>query len=87
MGNWAWIPAAVVGVFLAYVVAVSVAADPERAGYVVGYVGVAFIVALAVRWLYVRLRPADRRPSLWSPWIVVIAGVLFMLARLGSQPG
>ena len=87
MGSWAWIAAALVGAFPVYVVAVSVAANPERTGYVIGYVGVAFVVALAVRWLYMRLRPADRRPPFWSPWIVVIAGVLFLIARLGGQGG
>ena len=85
MGNWAWIPAGFVGGFLAYVVAVSVANNPEQTGFVVGYVGVAFLVALAVRWVYVGLRPADRRPPFWSPWIVVMAGFLFLLARLGNQ--
>jgi branched-subunit amino acid ABC-type transport system permease component len=87
VGNWAWIPAVLVGAFLAYVVAVSVADNPDQTGYVIGYVSVAFLVALAVRWLYVRLRPAVRRPPFWSPWIVVIAGFLFLIARLGSQAG
>ncbi len=86
MGNWlAWMLAALVGLALTYVLVVSVADNPEQVGYILGYVSVAFFVAIAVRWLYVRLRPAERRPLFWSPWIIVIAGLLFLLARLGNQ--
>jgi hypothetical protein len=82
-----WILAIPVGVLLAYVVAISVAENPDQIGYITGYVVAAFLVAFVVRWLYVRIRPADRRPSFWSPWIVVIAGIAFLLARVGSQAG
>lgn len=86
MGNWlGWILAVLIGGFLAYVVAISIGENPDQVGYILGYFGAAFLVALGVRWLYLRLRPADHRPPFWSPWIVVVAGIAFLLARLGNQ--
>lgn len=70
--------------YVVYLVVVSIgqAEGAEEAGYVVGTVFGVVAIALVVRFVYVRLRPAESRPAYWSPWIVVIAAALMMLTRI-----
>jgi hypothetical protein len=70
----------VAAAYLAFRIAISLSGDAEQIGYVVGFVGGAFLIALVVRWVYVRIRPAERRPSYWSPWILVLTAVIVLLA-------
>ena len=70
--------------YLVYLAVISIgqAEGAEEAGYVVGTVLAVVAIALVVRLIYVRLRPAESRPAYWSPWIVVIAAALMMLTRI-----
>lgn len=60
----------------------------EGPGFVFGaLVGRAFVtlaIAFALRALYLRLRRGEGwREMLWSPWVLVIAGVLGLVANVG----
>jgi drug/metabolite transporter (DMT)-like permease len=79
-----WVLATLVGAYHAYVLLISSRDDPEATGFVLGYMAGTVGLAMAIRLIYVRLRPRDRRPPFWSPWIVVIAGIVFLIARLGN---
>lgn len=70
--------------YLVYLLVASlVQADGAREmGYVVGSLIGVLALALLVRFIYVRVRPASVRPAFWSPWIPVIAAVLMVLIRI-----
>ena len=76
----AWGLGIVAAAYLVFRVAISLTGNAEQIGYVVGFVGGAFLIALVIRWIYVRLRPTDGRPPYWSPWIVVLAAIIVLVA-------
>jgi hypothetical protein len=80
----AWFLAAISAVLLAFVAYQWVADDPGRIGYTLGYFGAAFLVALGVRWIYWRTRASETRPPFWSPWILPLMAVIFIIARIGN---
>ncbi len=85
-GRLPWILGLLAGAWLLYIAVVSIAQAPdaEAMGYVVGYLGGAVLIALVIRFIYVRIRSADARPRFWSPWIIVIAAVVTFIGRIGN---
>jgi Na+/melibiose symporter-like transporter len=79
-----WILGTLSAAWLLYLMVVSIAADPGQTGFVLGYVTAYLVIALAIRWVYMRLRSEASRPRFWSPWIPVIAAAVLLIARLGS---
>lgn len=51
------------------------------AGAFVGGLASALLVALLIRFIYVRVAAKDRQ--LWSPWVFVIAAAILLVAALG----
>jgi hypothetical protein len=88
MSSWVrWALAAVAAAYIGFVAAVSITNEPGDAGFILGYIAAAFLVALGVRWLYLRFRPAEKRSGFWSLWILPIAAVALLLARIGNSGG
>jgi len=59
-------------------------AGSEQAGYVVGSLVGTLLLALLIRFLYVKVTSGRR---VWSPWLFVIAaaiGLLGLIARVGD---
>jgi hypothetical protein len=85
--RWVWALALVAGAYLAYLLVTSLAQSDsaESAGYVVGFLIGAFVIAFAARFAYVRLR-SDAGPLL-SPWIVVIAAIVVLVVRVANLAG
>jgi hypothetical protein len=85
--RWVWALALVAGAYLVYLFVTSLAQSDsaESAGYVVGFLIGALVIAFAARFAYVRLR-SDAGPLL-SPWIVVIAAVVVLVIRLANLAG
>ena len=85
--RWVWALGLAAGVYIVYLLVVSLAAaeDAQAAGYVVGFIVGAFVIALIARFAYVRFR-SGAGPFL-SPWIVVIAGVIVLIIRLTNARG
>jgi hypothetical protein len=83
----AWILGALAVAYLAYLAVISFGDSAEQAGYVIGFVGGAFLIALVIRWIYVRTRAADVRPAFWSPWIAVITAVIVLVIRVANLAG
>jgi hypothetical protein len=80
MWDWlAWLLAVLVAAWMVYLVAISVG-EGTGLGFLLGYIGGMFLLAMLVRFIYSRIR---HRPF-WSPWIVVVAGVLLLLVRLAN---
>ena len=87
-GSWVgWAVGALAVAYLAYLAAISIGESAEQAGYVVGFIGGAVLIALVIRWIYVRTRPAASRPAFWSPWIAVIAAVIVLITRVANMAG
>lgn len=59
--------------------------DAEAAGYIVGGIAGPILIVLLVRFIYVRL--FNERAEVWSPWILVAAGVFAWLAAAGQLGG
>jgi len=55
----------------------------EFAGYAVGTALAVLLVVFLVRFAWVKLFAKER--SVWSSWVLVIAGALVMLATFGQQ--
>jgi len=87
--RWVGGVALVSAAYLAYLLVISIAQaeNAEEAGYVVGVLLGAVAVAIAARFIYVRLRPAQSRPSFWSPWIIVLAALILLLLRIANAVG
>jgi hypothetical protein len=83
----AWILGALAVAYLAYLAVISFGDSAEQAGYVVGFIGGALLVALVIRWMYLRTRSAEARPAFWSPWILVITAVVVALIRVTNLAG
>jgi hypothetical protein len=89
-GSWVtWGLALVSAAYLVWLLLISIrgAEDAEAAGYVVGTLLGAFVAALVLRFVFVRLRPAESRPPFWSPWIIVLTVIILILSRVASQLG
>jgi hypothetical protein len=56
--------------------------DAEAAGYVFGGILGPILIVLLVRFIYVRL--FAKTAPVWTPWIMVAAGVLAWLAAAGQ---
>lgn len=84
IGNWIkWAVAILAGVFLAFVAARSVAADPGSTGYILGtIIGGPFLIALGIRWVYMRINQAAE--GLWSVWLVPIMVAVFAISHIGE---
>lgn len=85
--TWVWALGLAAGAYIVYLLVVSLAAadDPQGAGYVIGFIIGAFVIALIARFVYVKLR-SGTGPFL-SPWIVVIAAVIVLISRLANAGG
>ena len=83
-GKWVALGLALISAaYIAYALIVSIAAadDAEGLGYVIGFLGGILALAVLIRFIYVRTRPAESRPAFWSPWLLVIAAVLLIVTR------
>ena len=56
--------------------------DAETAGYIFGGIAGPILIVLLVRFAYVRL--FNKQAEVWSPWILVAAGVFAWLATAGQ---
>jgi len=56
--------------------------DAETAGYILGGIAGPILIVLLVRFAYVRL--FNKQAEVWSPWILVAAGVFAWLATAGQ---
>ncbi len=86
-GRWLpWVLGAVAAVYIVFLTVRSIASadDSEAVGYVLGYVAGAVVMALLIRFVYVRTRAAERRPSFWSPWVVVTAAIILLVTRISN---
>lgn len=83
----AWILGGLAVAYLAYLAVISFGDSAEQAGYVIGFIGGAFLIALGIRWLYLRTRAAEARPPFWSPWIAVITAAVVLVVRLTNLAG
>lgn len=84
-GSWVgWAVGALAIAYLAYLAVISIGESEEQAGYVVGFIGGAVLIAIVIRWIYVRTRPADSRPAFWSPWIAALAAVIVLITRVAN---
>ena len=66
-----WVVAILAGAYLAYVAARSIALDPGNTGFILGTMTAPFLIALAIRWLYLRLRPSGRSGPLATLWAIL----------------
>lgn len=78
-----WVLAILAGAYLAFVAARSIALDPGNAGFILGTMTAPFLVALAIRWVYLRLRRSDTS-GFWSLWLLPMTAVIFVISRIGD---
>jgi hypothetical protein len=88
--HWRW-SGYLTGGFLLLLASLPTAEDREEggayaAGAFVGAVVVPLAIALGLRLVYVKLIRRDGRP-IWSPWVLVIAGVMAILVKVGRLSG
>jgi hypothetical protein len=84
--HWRW-TGYLTGAFFLIVASLPTAEDREEGtAYAVGAFFGALVIPLAIalvlRVIYVKLIRRDGRP-IWSPWVLVIAGVIALLAAAG----
>jgi hypothetical protein len=87
-GHWRW-TGYLTGAFFLIVASLPTAEDREEgAAYATGAFFGALVIPLAIafvlRVVYVKLIRRDGRP-IWSPWLLVVAGVLAVLAKAGQS--
>lgn len=86
--HWRWTGYLTGGFFL-LVSSLPTAEDREEgvayaAGAFFGALVIPLAIAFAIRVVYVKLIRRDGRP-IWSPWLLVIAGVIALLAAAGRN--
>ena len=84
--HWRW-SGYLTGGFLLVLASLPTAEDREEggahaAGAFFGALFVPLAIAFVLRVAYVKLIRRDGRP-IWSPWVLVMAGVLALLAKAG----
>ena len=84
--HWRW-SGYLTGGFLLVLGSLPTAEDREEggayaAGTFAGALVVPLAIALALRLVYVKLIRRDGRP-IWSPWVLMIAGVMAILVKAG----
>ena len=88
--HWRW-SGYLTGGLLLVLASLPTAEDREEggayaAGAFVGALVVPLAIAFALRLVYVKLIRRDGRP-IWSPWVLVIAGVMAILVKAGRLTG
>ena len=84
--HWRW-SGYLTGAFFLVLGSLPTAEDREEgaayaAGAFLGALVIPLAIAVALRLAYVKLIRRDGRP-VWSPWLVLVAGVIALLAQAG----
>jgi hypothetical protein len=76
----AWIGAGALWLLLGFKLSPDAASGSEQAGYVTGGYVLTLVVAAVIRGVYYLVR--RRQVPFWSPWLLVIAAAIGLLAKL-----